>query len=334
MGIDDVLRLTRTHDRRPHARARRLRQAVRDGVPISVMEFLYPLLQGWDSVMVQADVELGGTDQLFNNLDGPPAPGAGGPGAAGVLTMPLLVGLDGVQKMSKSLGNYVGITEPPAEQFGKLMSHARRAHAALLHAHDRLAPRPGRRGHRRTSPTGALAPVDAKRLLARTVVDLYHGDGAGDGRRGRVRPGLQGPRGARRRARASIPPEDVRDGRIRVATLARAGVPGLVPSNKEGRRKIVQGGVRLDGEVVDRPRPRASRRPTSTASSSRSAGATGPGSARQRGLTRSARARAQPSTCDRPPMRHERRRRRSRTSRPCRGCRGSPCTARWSWCTA
>ncbi len=92
------------------------------GEPISVMEFLYPLLQGWDSVMVQADVELGGTDQLFNFLAARPIQQHEGQDPQVVLTMPLLVGLDGKQKMSKSLDNYVGITEAPSDQYGKLMS--------------------------------------------------------------------------------------------------------------------------------------------------------------------------------------------------------------------
>ena len=179
MGIDDVLRLAaRTTVARMLERddfARRYR----DGVAISVMEFLYPLLQGWDSVMVEADVELGGTDQLFNNLMGRNLQEQEGQEAQVVLTLPLLEGLDGVQKMSKSLGNYVGITEPPAEQFGKLMSLP-----------DPLMPRyftlttgwsPDQVAQTTQAlQTGDLSPRDAKRLLARTVVDLYHGPGAGD----------------------------------------------------------------------------------------------------------------------------------------------------------
>src|SRR5436305_1501094 len=122
MGIEDVLRLAaRTTVARMLERddfARRYR----DGVAISVMEFLYPLLQGWDSVMVEADVELGGTDQLFNNLMGRTLQVQEGQEGQCVLTTPLLEGLDGVNKMSKSLGNFVGIAEPPKEQFGKLLS--------------------------------------------------------------------------------------------------------------------------------------------------------------------------------------------------------------------
>src|SRR5215510_7504311 len=121
MNIEDVLKLT--------SRTTVARMLERDdfakryagGAPISVMEFLYPLLQGWDSVMVQADVELGGSDQIWNFLMARPLMQQEGLEPQVVLTMPLLVGLDGVQKMSKSLGNYVGIAEAPGEQFGKLM---------------------------------------------------------------------------------------------------------------------------------------------------------------------------------------------------------------------
>ncbi len=135
------------HDRRPHARA----QTTSPGATARARRS-----RSWSSCtrcsragtpsMVRADVELGGTDQLFNNLVGRTLQEQEGQEGQVVLTTPLLEGLDGVNKMSKSLGNYVGIAEPPGEQFGKLMSHARRAHAAVLPAHDRLAPRPGRRG--------------------------------------------------------------------------------------------------------------------------------------------------------------------------------------------
>src|SRR6478672_7362904 len=148
------------------------------GNPISLTEFLYPLLQGTDSVEIRADVELGGTDQLFNSLMGRQLQEQQGQEGQVVLTTPLLEGLDGVQKMSKSLGNYIGIAEPPTEQFGKLMSLP-----------DDLMPRyfllttgwhPDRVDEvARALAGGSLRPVEAKRLLARTVVDLYHGDGAG-----------------------------------------------------------------------------------------------------------------------------------------------------------
>ena len=122
MDMADVLRLTgRTTVARIMERDD-FSQRFRDGVPIALSELLYPLLQGTDSVEVRADVELGGTDQLFNNLMGRQLQSAAGMEPQVVITTPLLEGLDGEKKMSKSLGNAVGISEPPAEQFGKLMS--------------------------------------------------------------------------------------------------------------------------------------------------------------------------------------------------------------------
>ena len=251
MGIDDVLRLAaRTTVARMLERddfARRYR----DGVAISVMEFLYPLLQGWDSVMVQADVELGGTDQLFNNLMGRTLQEQEGQEGQCVLTTPLLEGLDGVNKMSKSLGNFVGIAEPPGEQFGKLLSLP-----------DDLMPRyftltTGWHPDRIDEVTAALAagslkPVDAKRLLARTVVDLYHGEGAGDAAQAEFDQVFRRHDVPTDMPTLVIPAEaaELHDGRIRVANLLHLAFPKAVPSNKEGRRKIVQGGVRLDCEVV------------------------------------------------------------------------------------
>jgi tyrosyl-tRNA synthetase len=252
MGIEDVLRLmARTTVARMLERddfARRYR----DGVAISVMEFLYPLLQGWDSVMVEADVELGGTDQLFNNLVGRTMQEQEGQEGQCVLTTPLLEGLDGVNKMSKSLGNFVGIAEPAGEQYGKLLSLP-----------DELMPRyftltTGWHPDRIDEVTGALAagslaPVDAKRLLARTVVDLYHGDGAGAAAEADFDRVFRAHGTPGRIDDFVIPAAELRDGRIRLARVLALAFPGAVPSNKEGARKIQQGGVRLDGRVVTDP---------------------------------------------------------------------------------
>jgi tyrosyl-tRNA synthetase len=250
MGIDDVLRLS--------ARSTVARMLERDdfakryaaGSPISVMELLYPLLQGWDSVMVRADLELGGTDQLFNLLAARGLQEHEGQEAQVVLTMPLLVGLDGAQKMSKSLDNYVGITEPSEAQFGKIM----RISDELMPMYFELAtgwhPDAVEDATERLAG-GDLKPVDAKRLLARTVVDLYHGDGAGE------RAEAEFDRVFRDHAAPSevdevvIPPEELRDGRIEVARLL--ALSGLVGSNREGRRKITEGGVYLDEERVTEP---------------------------------------------------------------------------------
>ena len=247
MGIEDVLRLTARTTVARMLERNDFSQRYGDGIPISVMEFLYPLLQGWDSVMVRADVELGGSDQLFNNLMGRTLQEQEGQDAQVVLTTPLLEGTDGIQKMSKSLDNYVGISEDPGQQFGKLMGIP-----------DSLMPRyfalttgwhPDRVEEVTTAlATGDLAPVEAKRLLARTVVGLYHGVDAGE------RAEAEFDRVFRAHEQPSAVPEHVLDaseavnGEIRLATVLRQA--GLASSNKEGRRLIAQGGVRRDGEQV------------------------------------------------------------------------------------
>ena len=250
MGIEDVLRLSARTTVARMLERNDFAQRYRDGVAISVMEFLYPLLQGWDSVMVHADVELGGTDQLFNNLVGRTLQEQEGQEGQVVLTTPLLEGLDGVNKMSKSLGNYVGIAEAPAEQFGKLMSLP-----------DDLMPRyfllttgwhPDRVDEvTRALGEGSLRPVEAKRLLARTVVDLYHGDGAGEAAEAEFDRVFRAHDAPTEIPEHVIDVAEAHDGRIRVANVLRQA--GLVASNKEGTRSIQQGGVKLDGEVVTDP---------------------------------------------------------------------------------
>ena len=222
------------------------------GRPISVVELLYPLLQGYDSVAVRADVELGGTDQKFNLLMGREVQRAYGQDPQVVLTMPLLEGTDGVRKMSKSLDNYIGLTEPPDEMFGKLM----RIPDGLIAKYARLAgpveggddPEEIERG----LSDGSLHPNDAKRRLAREIVELYHGPGEGQAAEERFN--------LVHRERAlpddvpevSIPADLVREGSgaavVYVPALLKA--LGLVTSTSEARRLQAQGGVRKDGEPV------------------------------------------------------------------------------------
>jgi len=215
------------------------------GQPISIMELLYPLLQGWDSVMVRADVELGGSDQLFNILVGRELQEKEGQEPQVVLTNPLLEGLDGVNKMSKSLGNYIGITEPPAEQFGKVMSIPdslipRYMLLATGWHPDRVEAESGRLA------SGELHPNAGKRLLARTIVDLYHGDGAGAAAEAAFDQVFKQHAVPDDVPEFELLPEHLVDGRIRLARLL--ALAGLVSSNKEGSRKIAEGAVRLNGE--------------------------------------------------------------------------------------
>jgi tyrosyl-tRNA synthetase len=252
MDIEDVLKLA--------SRTTVARMLERDdfakryaaGSPISVMELLYPLLQGWDSVLVEADVELGGSDQLFNFIVARQLQQQEGQQPQVVLTMPLLVGLDGAQKMSKSLGNYVGIAEEPGTQFGKLMSLP----DALMPLYFELAtawPLERAQSVRESLARGETRAVDAKRLLARTVVDLYHGDGAGERAEAEFDRVFRAHDAPSDVSVVDVPAAELRDGRIRAARLLALAFPAAVPSNKEGRRKIAQGGVRIDGEVVADP---------------------------------------------------------------------------------
>lgn len=244
MNMADVLKLTaRTTVARIMERDD-FEKRFRDGDPIALSELLYPLLQGSDSVEVRADIELGGTDQLFNNLMGRQLQTAAGQDPQVVLTTPLLEGLDGVAKMSKSLGNYVGITEPGPEQFGKIMSIP-----------DRLMPKyfelatgwlPGQ-----VSATieallsGDMPPVEAKRLLARTVVDLYHGDGAGQNAQDEFDRIFKD-----RGTPSEIPICEVSETLFPVRLARLLSECSLVESNREGKRKIEQGGVRIEGTKV------------------------------------------------------------------------------------
>jgi tyrosyl-tRNA synthetase len=248
MGMEAVLHLTASTTVARMLERNDFAKRYAAGVPISVMELLYPLLQGQDSVEVRADVELGGTDQLFNNLMGRQLQGHAGQEPQVVMATPLLEGLDGVQKMSKSLGNYVGIAEPAAEQFGKIMSIP-----------DALVPRwlALTTGWHPDAVDAAAAEFEAgngaernavKRRLARSVVDLYHPEGSGAAAEAEFD----------RVFKQHAAPTDVADVEIDRSVLPMTIGPflnraGLVPSNKEGRRQVEQGAVRIDGERLADP---------------------------------------------------------------------------------
>jgi tyrosyl-tRNA synthetase len=199
--------------------------------PISVLETLYPLLQGYDSVAVRSDVELGGTDQTFNLLLGRDVQRAYGQPEQVILTMPILPGIDGAEKMSKSLGNHVGVTEPPEEQFGKTM---RLPDEAMDTWFELLAiPRP---------PAGT-GPRDLKRALARGVVARFHGDEAA----------AAAEQHFDRLFVTREAPEDVETSAV--ALDGDVFLPALIEevfgrSRSEARRLLDQGGVKLDGEAI------------------------------------------------------------------------------------
>jgi tyrosyl-tRNA synthetase len=216
------------------------------GTPISLHEFLYPVAQAYDSIAVESDVELGGSDQLFNLLLGRHYQREYGQAPQICATVPLLVGLDGQKKMSKTLGNYVGIDEPPAEQFGKLMKIA----DELIPVYARLA------AFRSQSDCDALAagivagranPMEEKKRLAQDIVTRYHGAEAAQAARENFERTVQ-----RKELPAGDLPEIAADGCTRVAELlVRAG---FAESRRAAERLISGNGVKVDGIVVSDPR--------------------------------------------------------------------------------
>ncbi|WP_019569250.1 tyrosine--tRNA ligase [Thioalkalivibrio sp. ALE11] len=213
-----------------------------DHQPIAIHEFLYPLIQGYDSVALEADVELGGTDQKFNLLVGRELQKQEGGDPQVILTMPILEGLDGVQKMSKSLDNYVAVQDTPEDMFGKLMSISdelmwRYYELLSLRSMDDV------RGERERAATGERNPRDIKFDLAIELVDRFHGEGAGESERDRF---IQ-------RFQHQALPEDIPELRLEIPA---EGLPlanllkqaGLAASTSEARNLVRQGGVRVDGE--------------------------------------------------------------------------------------
>jgi tyrosyl-tRNA synthetase len=200
------------------------------GEPISILELLYPLMQGYDSVAVESDVELGGTDQKFNLLLGRDVQRAYGQPEQVALTMPILPGIDGDRKMSKSLGNHIGVTDPPEEQYGKTMRIPDTAMDTWYRLLLGEEPPPG------------LSPRDAKHALARSIVERFHG-------------GEAAAEAAAHFARVFVDggqPEDidevvVPEGDLHLPAFIAEHVGG---SRSEARRLIAQGAVRLDGEVL------------------------------------------------------------------------------------
>ncbi|MDP1901405.1 MAG: tyrosine--tRNA ligase [Rubrivivax sp.] len=208
--------------------------------PISVHEFLYPLMQGYDSVALKSDLELGGTDQKFNLLMGRHLQQEFRQEPQCILTMPLLEGLDGVEKMSKSKGNYVGITEPANGMFAKMLSIS---DALMWRWFTLLSFRPEAEVAKLKAEVAAgRNPKDAKVMLAKEVTARFHSAGAADA----------AEEDFRRRAAGGVP-DDIPEVTLAGAPLAIGALlkqAGLVPSTSEAMRLVEQGGVRVDGAVV------------------------------------------------------------------------------------
>jgi tyrosyl-tRNA synthetase len=212
--------------------------------PIALHEFLYPLVQGYDSVAMKADVELGGTDQRFNLLVGRQLQEHYGQEPQVVMTVPLLEGLDGVNKMSKSLGNYVGIAEDPGTMFGKLMSIS---DALMWRYFELLSFRPlGEIAGLRHSIGEGRNPRDVKFELAREIVARFHDAAAAERAQAEFIERFSQKSLPTDLPLQMLPAPDPRGLRI-VAALKEAG---LVASNSEATRKIAEGAVRVDGQKV------------------------------------------------------------------------------------
>jgi tyrosyl-tRNA synthetase len=239
MGFQEVIRLNSMVTLQQMLQREDFRNRIDHAQPIHAHEIQYPIMQGWDSVMVQADVELGGTDQLFNNLVGRDLQKQEGQPQQVVLVLPILEGLDGEKKMSKSLGNYVGLAEPASEMFGKLMSISDelmgRYYPLLL-----------------GKPLDATAhPLEAKKHLASAIVETYHSRAAAE----KTLEDWNARFSEKRLADADLPnfaAENI--DLVSVVVSAYANAFSTTKSRADARRLIEQGSVQLNGEKLRDPK--------------------------------------------------------------------------------
>jgi len=244
LGASGMIRLAALHTVARMLERDDFSKRYRSGQPIAIHEFLYPLCQGYDSVAMKADVELGGTDQKFNLLVGRELQKHYGQMPQCILTMPLLEGLDGVNKMSKSLGNYVGINEPPQEVFGKLMSVS---DDLMWRYYDLLSFRTVNEILQiRAEVSAGRNPRDAKVLLAQEIVARFHGRRAAEGALSDFEA----------RFRQGAVPEDIPEISLSsegdgfpVANVLK--MAGLMASTSEALRMVGQGGVKIDGTKIE-----------------------------------------------------------------------------------
>ena len=216
-------------------------------MPIAIHEFIYPLLQGHDSVELQADIELGGSDQTFNLLVGRELQKSAGQKPQVAITLPLLVGLDGEKKMSKSLGNYIGVTEAPNEMFGKIMSIS---DDLMWDWYNLLSFRPLTEiAQLKADVEAGKNPRDVKILLAKEIITRFHDETAANAAEQEFINRFQ------KGAMPDEMPEFTFEGEMGLATLLKEA--GLVPSTSEAIRSAQQGGVKIDGEKVEDVRQNA-----------------------------------------------------------------------------
>ena len=243
LGAADLIRLASTYTVARMLERDDFEKRYKGGQPIAIHEFLYPLVQGYDSVALKADLELGGTDQKFNLLMGRELQKHFGQPPQCILTMPLLEGTDGVNKMSKSLGNYVGINEPPREIFGKLMSISDTLMWRYIELLSFATPREV--AAKREAVERGANPRDIKVDLAKEIVARFHGAAAADGALADFEARFR-----RDEIPADLPEVSLAakgDGLVIAQVLKQAG---LCASAADAQRLVEQGGVRVNGEKV------------------------------------------------------------------------------------
>ncbi len=239
LTFEDVIHLTSKYTVARMLERDDFKRRFEEGIPITIMEFLYPLAQAYDSVAIRADVELGGSDQRFNLLIGREIQREYGQEPQVILTMPLLIGTDGVHAMSQSRGNYIGIAEPPEEQFGKIMSipdELMPQYFALLTdiPWEEMA---------------KLHPKEAKKRLAWEIVCQFHGEEAADRAKRYFERVFEQEKPPEEMPEVRVPPELVDEaGTVWIIDLLAAS--GLVSSRSEARRLVEQGGVWIDGKRI------------------------------------------------------------------------------------
>lgn len=250
LKFEDILNLTSRFTVARMLERDDFKKRYKNNIPIAIMEFLYPIMQAYDSVAIEADVELGGTDQRFNLLMGRELQKEMGQKAQIAITMPILVGTDGVEKMSKSLGNYIGVYEPPAEIFGKIMSIPDNIMIDYFRLLTTLEHKDIEK-IKNDIKKGTLNPSIAKRRLARIIIEkLYSGERALEAeenfdlifKKKEVPEKIE---------KYIINPANVTEKKIGIVDLLYHS--GLADSNSEARRLIIQGGIKIDDKKISDP---------------------------------------------------------------------------------
>lgn len=241
LGTEGMIRLTSNYTVARMLERDDFKKRFSNNQPIAIHEFIYPLLQGYDSVALDADIELGGTDQKFNLLVGRELQKSAGQKPQVAITLPLLVGLDGEKKMSKSLGNYIGVAESPTEMFGKVMSIS---DELMWDWYDLLSFRPLTEiAQLKQEVENGRNPRDIKVLLAKEIIARFHSEADAEAAEQEFINRFQ------KGAMPKDMPELTFEGEMGLANLLKEA--GLVASTSEANRMVQQGGVKIDGEKVE-----------------------------------------------------------------------------------